>query len=50
MCNVLSMGGHAIKVNSVISHIPSYYMLMFLLNKTVLERWDKPRRKEIHFA
>lgn len=41
----LSSGGRIIKVNVVLSHIPSYYMSMFLINKLTLERWDKPRRK-----
>lgn len=41
---MLSIGECAIKVNYVLSHIPSYYMSVFLLNKTMLERWDKPRR------
>ena len=39
------MGGRLIKVNSVLSHIPTFYMSMFLLSKTTLEKWDKPRRK-----
>ena len=41
---VLSMGGRLIKVNAVLSHIPTFYMSMFLLSKTTLEKWDKPRR------
>ena len=41
----LSSGGRLIKVNAVLSHIPSYYMSMFLINKSTLEKWDKPRRK-----
>ena len=41
---VLSIGGRLIKVNYVMSHVPTFYMSMFLLNKTTLEKWDKPRR------
>ena len=42
---VLPMGGRLIKVNYAMSHVPTFYMSMFLLNKTTLEKWDKPRRK-----
>uniref|UniRef100_A0A8I7B9N1 Reverse transcriptase domain-containing protein n=1 Tax=Hordeum vulgare subsp. vulgare TaxID=112509 RepID=A0A8I7B9N1_HORVV len=41
----LSSGGRLIKVNAVLSHIPSYYMSMALIKKSTLEKWDKPRRK-----
>lgn len=43
--SALSSGGRVIIVNSVLSHIPSYYISMFLINKTVLKRWDKPRKR-----
>jgi hypothetical protein len=43
--SALSFGGKLILINSSLSSIPTYYMSMYLLPKTILEKMDKTRKK-----
>jgi hypothetical protein len=41
----LSIGGRAILINSILSNLAIYHMLVFLLPNTTLKRMEKSRRK-----
>lgn len=41
----MSIGGRNIVINSSLTSIPMYYMSMYLLPKTNVERMDKIREK-----
>jgi mannosylglycoprotein endo-beta-mannosidase len=43
--SALSLGGRLILLNSSLSSIPTYYMSMHLLPKTILKRMDRTRKK-----
>jgi hypothetical protein len=40
----LSFGGRLVPINSCLSSIPTYYMSMYLLSKTILKRMDRTRK------
>jgi hypothetical protein len=43
--SALSFGGKLILINSSLSSIPTYYMSMYLLPKTILKKMDRTRKK-----
>jgi mannosylglycoprotein endo-beta-mannosidase len=43
--SALSFGGKLILINLSLSSIPTYYMSMYLLPKTILKKMDRTRKK-----
>jgi hypothetical protein len=43
--NALSLGGRHILINSCLSSIPTYYMSMHMLPKTILKKMDRTRKR-----
>jgi hypothetical protein len=45
VCDAATSGGRLTLLDACLSGIPSYYMAMYLLSKTFIERLDKHRRR-----